>query len=161
MWVWDLAALMLRSRKSWLRMVPMAVALLIMTVSLGVNRSINLSPEQSVTSTLGAADGLVSPGFSVLAGSSSPTVPINRWKVRQINPYLETQVSVKGLPEEVLYQESSQLDRRNSQMVFELLRALAEDEKGRTVVLSSHDPTAKEYAHRSCELVDGHLEDSC
>lgn len=107
MWVWDLAALMLRSRKSWLRMVPMAVALLIMTVSLGVNRSINLSPEQSVTSTLGAADGLVSPGFSVLAGSSSPTVPINRWKVRQINPYLETQVSVKGLPEEVLYQESS------------------------------------------------------
>ncbi|MDU2317108.1 MAG: ABC transporter ATP-binding protein, partial [Cutibacterium acnes] len=53
------------------------------------------------------------------------------------------------------------LDRRNSQMVFELLRALAEDEKGRTVVLSSHDPTAKEYAHRSCELVDGHLEDSC
>jgi putative ABC transport system ATP-binding protein len=44
-------------------------------------------------------------------------------------------------------------------MVFELLRALAEDEKGRTVVLSSHDPTAKEYAHRSCELVDGHLED--
>jgi len=107
MWVWNLAALMLRSRKSWLRMVPMAVALLIMTVSLGVNRSINLSPEQSVTSTLGAADGLVSPGFSVLAGSSSPTVPINRWKVRQINPYLETQVSVKGLPEEVLYQESS------------------------------------------------------
>ena len=73
MWVWNLAALMLRSRKSWLRMVPMAVALLIMTVSLGVNRSINLSPEQSVTSTLGAADGLVSPGFSVLAGSSSPT----------------------------------------------------------------------------------------
>ena len=69
MWVWNLAALMLRSRKSWLRMVPMAVALLIMTVSLGVNRSINLSPEQSVTSTLGAADGLVSPGFSVLAGS--------------------------------------------------------------------------------------------
>ena len=45
--------------------------------------------------------------ISVLAGSSSPTVPINRWKVRQINPYLETQVSVKGLPEEVLYQESS------------------------------------------------------
>ena len=88
MWVWNLAALMLRSRKSWLRMVPMAVALLIMTVSLGVNRSINLSPEQSVTSTLGAADGLVSPGFSVLAGSSSPTVPINRWKVRQINPCL-------------------------------------------------------------------------
>ena len=56
---------------------------------------------------------------------------------------------------------TGQLDRRNSQMVFELLRALAEDEKGRTVVLSSHDPTAKEYAHRSCELVDGHLEDSC
>lgn len=68
MWVWDLAALMLRSRKSWLRMVPMAVALLIMTVSLGVNRSINLSPEQSVTSTLGAADGLVSPGFQFLLG---------------------------------------------------------------------------------------------
>ena len=56
---------------------------------------------------------------------------------------------------------TGQLDRRNSQMVFELLRALAEDEKGRTVVLSSHDPTAKEYAHRSCELFDGHLEDSC
>ena len=53
---------------------------------------------------------------------------------------------------------TGQLDRRNSQLVFELLRELAEDGEGRTVVLSSHDPTAKEYAHRSCELVDGHLE---
>lgn len=55
---------------------------------------------------------------------------------------------------------TGQLDRRNSQMVFELLRNLAEDGGGRTVVLSSHDPTAKDYAHRSCELVDGHLEGS-
>ena len=55
---------------------------------------------------------------------------------------------------------TGQLDRRNSQMVFELLRNLAEDGGGRTVVLSSHNPTAKDYAHRSCELVDGHLEGS-
>ena len=70
MWMWNLAALVLRSRKSWLRMIPLATALLIMTVSLGVNRSISLSSEQSVKSTLGAADGLVSPGFSIFAGSS-------------------------------------------------------------------------------------------
>ena len=107
MWMWNLAAWVLRSRKSWLRMIPLATALLIMTVSLGVNRSISLSSEQSVKSTLGAADGLVSPGFSIFAGSSSPTLPIHRWNVRQATPYLETQVSVKGFPEEVHYQESS------------------------------------------------------
>lgn len=104
--MWNLAVLVLRSRKSWLRMIPLAAALLIMTISLGVNRSITLNSEQSVTSTLGAADGSVDPGFSVLAGSSSPVMPTGRWKVRQANSYLEAQVSAKGLPEEVPYRES-------------------------------------------------------
>ncbi len=48
------------------------------------------------------------------------------------------------------------IDQRTSLGIFELLRSLADE--GRSIVLSSHDPRAGEFAHRALHLADGVLE---
>ena len=48
------------------------------------------------------------------------------------------------------------LDQKNSAIVFELLRNIAE-EKGKSVVIATHNLTIREKSHRSVEMIDGFL----
>lgn len=45
------------------------------------------------------------------------------------------------------------LDRRNSAMIFDLLRALAD--QGHVVIAATHDTLIDEYAHRNVQMIDG------
>ena len=48
------------------------------------------------------------------------------------------------------------LDKKNSQIVFELLKEIAET-KGKSVVMATHSTTLMKNSHRSVEMIDGNL----
>ena len=48
------------------------------------------------------------------------------------------------------------LDNKNSQIVFELLKEIAEN-KGKSVVIATHSTTLMKNSHRTVEMIDGSL----
>ena len=48
------------------------------------------------------------------------------------------------------------LDKKNSQIVFELLKEIAEN-KGKSVVMATHSTSLMKNSHRSIEMIDGSL----
>ena len=60
-------------------------------------------------------------------------------------------------PELIIADEpTGNLDKKNSKMVFELLKEIAEN-KGKTVVMATHNTTLMKNSHRSIEMIDGSL----
>ncbi len=50
---------------------------------------------------------------------------------------------------------TANLDQKTAREIFEIFKSLSK--KGVTVVMASNDPLAKEYADRTCHLIDGEV----
>ena len=60
-------------------------------------------------------------------------------------------------PELIIADEpTGNLDKKNSKIVFELLKEIAEN-KGKTVVMATHSTTLMKNSHRTFEMIDGCL----